>query len=100
LTAGTIDASEITVTNLNADNITTGTINGQRLGEGSISLSKLSESVYTEGEVYCITDLWWAGFFNSSDVYNSLKVGNTYRVYVSGNAGGQCVFCKSECKLC
>lgn len=40
--------------------------------------------VYTEGEVYCITDLWWAGFFNSSDVYNSLKVGNTYRVYVSG----------------
>lgn len=40
--------------------------------------------VYTEDEVYCITDLWWAGFYNSSDVYNSLKVGNTYRVYVSG----------------
>ena len=45
LTAGTIDASRINVTNLNANNITVGTINGQRIGEGSLSLDKLSESV-------------------------------------------------------
>lgn len=40
--------------------------------------------VYTEEEVYCITDLFWVGFFTSSDVYNSIKVGKTYKVYVSG----------------
>ena len=48
LTAGTIDASNIVVTNLNADNITTGTINGQRIGNGSIDLEKLSEEVPTK----------------------------------------------------
>ena len=41
--------------------------------------------IYTENEVYCITDLFWVGFFNSSDVYNSIKPGKTYRVYVSGS---------------
>ena len=51
LTAGTIDASRINVTNLNANNITVGTINGQRIGEGSLSLDKLSESVYTSAEI-------------------------------------------------
>ena len=40
--------------------------------------------VYTEEEVYCITDLLWAGFFTSSDVYNEIKPGKTYEVYVSG----------------
>lgn len=51
LTAGTIDASNIMVTNLNASNITTGTINGQRIGTGSLSLDKLAEDVYTESEI-------------------------------------------------
>ena len=40
--------------------------------------------VYTENEVYCITDLFFVGFFTSSDVYNHIKVGKTYKVYVSG----------------
>lgn len=40
--------------------------------------------VYTENEVYCIKDLVFAGFFTSSDVYNELKVGESYNVYVSG----------------
>lgn len=40
--------------------------------------------VYTEDEVYCITDLIWVGFVNSSDVYNSIKVGEHYVVHVSG----------------
>lgn len=48
LTAGTIDASKIYVTNLNADNITVGTINGQRIGNASIDLSKLAEEVPTK----------------------------------------------------
>lgn len=48
LTAGTIDASKIYVTNLNADNITVGTINGQRIGNSSIDLSKLAEEVPTK----------------------------------------------------
>lgn len=48
ITAGTIDASRVNVTNLNADNITVGTINGQRIGNASISLSKLSEEVPTK----------------------------------------------------
>lgn len=48
LTAGTIDASMIIVTNLNADNITVGTINGKRIGTGSLSLDKLAEEVPTK----------------------------------------------------
>lgn len=48
LTAGTIDASKIIVTNLNADNITVGTINGKRIGTGSLSLDKLAEEVPTK----------------------------------------------------
>lgn len=48
LTAGTIDASKIIVTNLNADNITVGTINGKRIGTGSLSLDKLAEKVPTK----------------------------------------------------
>ena len=48
LTAGTIDASKIIVTNLNADNITVGTINGKHIGTGSLSLDKLAEKVPTK----------------------------------------------------
>lgn len=40
--------------------------------------------IYTKNEVYCITDLVFSGFFESSDVYNTLEVGKTYNVYVSG----------------
>lgn len=48
LTAGTIDASKIDVTNLNADNLTVGTINGKRIGKASIDLEKLAEEVPTK----------------------------------------------------
>lgn len=41
--------------------------------------------IYTKDEVYCTTDLFFSGFFESSDVYNSIEVGKTYKVYVSGN---------------
>lgn len=52
----------------------------------NINPSKSSEKwlVYTKGEVYCITDLTFIGFFESSDVYNQIEVGKTYDVYVSG----------------
>lgn len=40
--------------------------------------------IYTQNEVYCITDLFFSGFFESSDVYNSIEIGKTYKVYVSG----------------
>ena len=40
--------------------------------------------IYTEDEVYSVKDLWLCSFFESSDVYNSLKIGKTYHVYVSG----------------
>lgn len=51
LTAGTIDAANIIVLNLNASNITTGTLNGQRIGEGTVDLTALVDDVYTEDEV-------------------------------------------------
>ena len=41
--------------------------------------------VYSKDEVYCITDLIFIGFFESSDVYNKIEAGKTYRVYVSGS---------------
>lgn len=48
LTAGTIDASKIIVTNLNADNITVGRINGKLIGTGSVDLDKLAQEVPTK----------------------------------------------------
>lgn len=48
LTAGTIDAAEITVINLNADNITVGKINGKLIGTGTVDLDKLAEEVPTK----------------------------------------------------
>ena len=40
--------------------------------------------IYTKNEVYCIQDLFYAGFFSSSDVYNAIQIGETYEVLVSG----------------
>ena len=40
--------------------------------------------VYTDKEVYAIQDLLFIGFFTSSDVYNSIQEGETYRVEVYG----------------
>lgn len=49
-----------------------------------ISKDKSSYLVYTENEVYEIRDLLFVGFFTSSDVFNSLEVGKTYKVYTRG----------------
>lgn len=40
--------------------------------------------VYTDKGVYAIQDLLLIGFFASSDVYNSIQEGETYRVKVYG----------------
>ena len=40
--------------------------------------------IYTEDEVYSVTDLPFAGFFHASDVYNRMRIGRAYKVYVSG----------------
>ena len=40
--------------------------------------------IFTDKEVFEETDEWLKGKFNSSDMYNQLKVGNTYRVKVIG----------------
>lgn len=37
-----------------------------------------------EGDTYKITDLFWIGKFNSTDLYNQLTIGETYRVTVTG----------------
>ncbi len=59
LTAGTIDASVITVNNLVADNITTGTINGQRipvlgtekLADGAVTGVKVAQDAITADKI-------------------------------------------------
>ena len=59
ITAGTIDASVITVNNLSADNITTGTINGQRipvlgtdkLADGAVTGAKVAENAITADKI-------------------------------------------------
>ena len=33
---------------------------------------------------YVIQDLFFKGKFNSTDIYNKLKIGNTYKVKISG----------------
>ena len=40
--------------------------------------------IYTEKDVYEVQDLLLIGFFNSSDVYNQIEVGDTIRVKVYG----------------
>ena len=54
--------------------------------EKNVNPGKNSEKwlIYTEEEVYCINDLLFVGFFTSSDVYNTIQPGKTYKVYVSG----------------
>ena len=53
--------------------------------EKSIGISRnASYLIYTEKEVYEIQDLTFIGFFTSSDLYNSIKEGETYRVKVYG----------------
>jgi hypothetical protein len=44
ITAGTIDASQITVTNLDAGNITSGTLSADRIGANTIEAGKLNVS--------------------------------------------------------
>ena len=36
------------------------------------------------GDTYKITDLLWKGKFNSTDLYNQLTIGKTYKVTVTG----------------
>lgn len=40
--------------------------------------------VKCDNEVYQITDLFFKGKFNSSDIYANLKVGNTYEITTTG----------------
>lgn len=49
-----------------------------------ISAQEPSYLIYTDTEVYKIKDMLFVGFFRSSDVFNSLEVGKTYKVYVRG----------------
>lgn len=60
------------------------TVTEKNINPGHGKSSSEKWLVYTENEVYCITDLFFVGFFTSSDVYNHIKVGKTYKVYVSG----------------
>lgn len=36
------------------------------------------------GDTYKISDLLWIGKFNSTDLYNQLDIGKTYKVDISG----------------
>ena len=40
--------------------------------------------VDTENNTYEITDLFFKGKFNSTDIYNQLEEGNTYEIEISG----------------
>lgn len=40
--------------------------------------------VDTNNNTYQITDLTFKGKFNSTDIYNQLEIGKTYRVEISG----------------
>lgn len=51
ITAGTINAADITVINLNADNITVGTINGQRIADGAITAAKIAQGTITGDKI-------------------------------------------------
>lgn len=40
--------------------------------------------VDSDNNTYCITDLFFKGKFNSTDIYNSLEIGQAYLVEVTG----------------
>lgn len=44
--------------------------------------------VDTDGNTYKITDLKFLGKWNSTDLYNQLKIGNTYKITTSGIRNG------------
>lgn len=44
--------------------------------------------VDTDGNTYQITDLSFLGKWNSTDLYNKLKTGNTYKITTSGIRNG------------
>lgn len=71
ITAGTIDASQVNVTNLNADNITSGSINADRISGGTIDASEitvtnLSASSITSGSMSA--DRISGGVIDASDI--------------------------------
>jgi hypothetical protein len=75
ITAGTIDASVITVSNLDAGNITTGSLSATRIGAGTISASiEMTSATITgglirtsaSGERIEISNLDQVNFYNSS----------------------------------
>lgn len=41
--------------------------------------------VDTDNNTYEVTDLFLKGKFNSTDIYNILEIGHTYRVEISGS---------------
>lgn len=51
ITSGTIDASTITVTNIDAGNISTGTLSADRIGADSITASKIAGNTITASEI-------------------------------------------------
>lgn len=44
--------------------------------------------VSCDGKVYKISDLFFKGKFNSADIYANLKVGNKYKITVTGYRNG------------
>lgn len=44
--------------------------------------------VDTDGNTYQITDLYFKGKWNSTDLYNKLEIGKTYKIETSGIRSG------------
>ena len=55
ISGGTINGSNVTVTNLNADNINTGTLNGNQIENNAISSSKIQNDAVTNDKIQSVS---------------------------------------------
>jgi len=81
ITTGTLDASKVTVKNLNANNITSGTISAERIDVNNLAISKLKVSGQIAIDAYSTNDIYIGGTKNGGNFRNVNIYANRY-IYI------------------
>jgi len=83
ITTGTLDASKVTVKNLNANNITSGTISAERIDVDKLEISKMKISGQTAIEAYSTTELYIGGARGGGN-FSHIHIYSKNAVYIGG----------------
>jgi hypothetical protein len=88
LTAGTIDASVITVSNLDAGNISTGTLAAARIAAGSLDATKITSGTITAGNITTGTLSATVALSAISGTIGGFNIGTNYLSTTAGTSSG------------